>query len=100
MRGGPRRSGALQSAPEISGIGTLAVGRRVGRGSRGDAKSRRPMATAARLVPPAGIALGEDTPEGAVHLVGPGQIEPGLPVTKVEGQFAEEHEATPGWRRG
>ncbi len=34
----------------MSGVGTFAVGRRVGRGSRGHANTRRPMATAARLV--------------------------------------------------
>ena len=50
MRGGLRRSGALQSAREMSGTGTSAVGRRVGRGRRGQAKISRPMATAARLV--------------------------------------------------
>jgi len=49
VRGGPRRRGALQSAREMSGMGTSAVGRRVGRGRRGHAKIRRPMETAARL---------------------------------------------------
>jgi hypothetical protein len=34
----------------MSGIGTSAAGRRCGRGSRGHAKSKRPMAIVARLV--------------------------------------------------